>query len=63
MDLDEKTRIKDMNALIRCIQIVYEIVEIGQIEEIKKQQEKDGYLGYRLPWKIDILFLLKMPSM
>jgi len=39
------------------------IVEIEQIEEIKKQQEKDGYLGYRFPLEIDALFLLKMPSM
>ena len=39
------------------------IVEIEQIEEIKKQQEKDGYLGYRLHLEIDALFILKMPSM
>jgi hypothetical protein len=55
-DQDEKTRIKAMNTLIRCIQIVYgivETVEIEQIEEeineIKKRQAKEGYLGYKLP--------------
>ena len=55
-DHDEKTRIKAMNTLIRCIHIVYgivETVEIEQIEEeiekIKERQAQDGYLGYKLP--------------
>jgi len=55
-----------MNTLIRCIQIVYGIVEtaeIEQIEEIKKQQEKNGYLGYRFPLENrHLVFYLKLPQ-
>ena len=44
-----------MNTLIRCLNVAYgmvEAVEIEQIEEeietIKREEQKHGYLGYKL---------------
>ncbi|MCW4050819.1 MAG: hypothetical protein NWE89_13895 [Candidatus Bathyarchaeota archaeon] len=56
---EEKNRIKAMNTLIRCLNIVYGMVEAMEVEEIEKeikeleekerQSEKQGDLGYKLP--------------
>jgi hypothetical protein len=54
---DEATRIKAMNTLIRCLYIVYGMVEAvevdrleGEVEEAKEDEGQPGKaLGYRLP--------------
>ncbi|MBN2334114.1 hypothetical protein JXL21_01050 [Candidatus Bathyarchaeota archaeon] len=55
-ETDQRTRIKAMNTLMRCLQIAYgmvEAIEIEQIEEdIKKLEEQTAqreHLGYTLP--------------
>ncbi|MCK4318612.1 hypothetical protein KAW53_07615 [Candidatus Bathyarchaeota archaeon] len=56
---EEKTRIKAMNTLIRCLNVVYGMVEAMEVEEIEQEikeleederrREEQGILGYRLP--------------
>jgi len=42
-----------MNTLIRCLNVAYGMVEAVEIEEeieaMKREEEKHGYLGYKLP--------------
>jgi hypothetical protein len=55
-ETDQRTRIKAMNTLMRCLQIAYgmvEAIEIEQIEEdirkLEEQAAKEEHLGYKLP--------------
>jgi len=38
-----------MNTLIRCLNVAYGMVEAAEIEAMQREEEKHGYLGYKLP--------------
>ena len=55
-ETDQRTRIKAMNTLMRCLQIAYGMVEAIEIEQIEKdirkleeQVAQEEHLGYKQP--------------